>query len=81
MSPACMNSYVVGYSSVKLSEKDDSFNPKVRDAWVGIDLDDEPESLLDSLNVWRENVVSGSFRGILRLSRHVELKLSDHLTS
>ena len=46
-----------------------------------IDLDNEPESLLDSLNVWREKVVAGSFWGIPGLSCHVELKLLDLLTS
>ena len=45
-----------------------------------IDLDDKPGSLLDSLNVWRE-VVAGSLWGIPGLSRRVELKLLDLLTS
>ena len=45
-----------------------------------IDLDDDPGSLLDSLNVWRE-VIMGSFRGIPGLSHSVEFKLFDLLTS
>ena len=34
-----------------------------------IDLDDEPESLLDSLNTWREKVVVGELSKISGLSR------------
>ena len=52
-----------------------------RDEEVKLDLDDEPELLLDSLNAWREKVVIGELPEILRLSRHVELKLLYLLTS
>ena len=47
---------------------------------VEIDLDDEPGSLLDFLNAWWK-VAASSFWVIPGLSRHVELKLLDLLTS
>ena len=46
-----------------------------------VDLDDAPGSLLDFLNAWREKVAVGKFLGIPGLSRPVELKLLDLLTS
>ena len=36
-----------------------------------IDLDDEPESLLESLNAWREKMAMGELPGIPGLSRPV----------
>ena len=48
---------------------------------VKIKLDDEPESLLDFLNSWREKTVVGKLPGIPGLSRPVELKLLDLITS
>ena len=45
------------------------------------DLDDEPKSLLDYLNAWREKVIMGELPRIPGLSRSVELKLLDFLTS
>ena len=65
---ASMNSDEAGSSGVKFSGEDDDFDPEVRDGWVEINLDDEPRSLLDSLNAWREKVNAGSLRGILGLS-------------
>jgi len=50
-------------------------------AEMEINLDDEPGSLLDSLNAWREKVIVGELRGIPGLSRPVELELLDLLTS
>ena len=46
-----------------------------------IDLDDEPRSLLDFLNTWREKVAVGKLPGIPELSHPVEFKLLDLLTS
>ena len=80
MSPACMNSNGAGSSEVKLSREDEGFDPEGENARVEIDMDDEPRSLLDSLNTWRE-VVADPFQGIPGLFRHVELKLLDLLTS
>ena len=51
------------------------------DEEVKIDLDDEPGSLLDSLNDRREKVAVGELPGISRLSLPVEFKLLDLLTS
>ena len=59
MSPVCMNFNVAGSSSVKLSGEDDGFDLEVRDAWVEIHLNDEPDSLLNSLNAWREKITAG----------------------
>ena len=39
--------------------------PGGREAEVKIDLDDEPDSLLDSLNAWREKVFVGELPKIL----------------
>jgi len=44
-------------------------------------MDNEPESLLDSLNAWQEKITAGSLWGISGLSHHVQFKLLDHLTS
>ena len=52
-----------------------------RDKEVEIDLHNEPESLLDSLNAWREKVVVWELPGIPGLSRFVEFKLLNLLTS
>ena len=60
-SPACMNSDGAGSSRVKLSEENEGFDPEGGDVWMEIVLDDEPESLLDSLNAWQEKVTAGSF--------------------
>ena len=62
MSPACMNSNKTGSSEVKLSREDEGFDPAGENARVEIDMDDEPGSLLDSLNTWRE-VVADPFQG------------------
>jgi len=48
---------------------------------VEIDLNNEPESLLDSLNTWQEKVAVGDLPGIPRLFRPMELKLLNFLTS
>jgi len=48
---------------------------------VEIDLDDKPGSLLDPMNAWREKVVMGELSGIPGLSRPVELKILNLLTS
>ena len=58
-----------------------SSGPVVGDEEVKIDLDNEAESLLDSLNAWREKVAVGELPGILGLSSPIELKLLDLLTS
>ena len=50
-------------------------------AEMEINLDDEPGSLLDSLNAWREKVIVWELRGIPGLSRPVELELLVLLTS
>ena len=76
-----MSSDGAASSGVKFSEEAEGSAPEGRDAWVEIDLDDEPGSLLDFLNVWREKVAAGLFRGILGLSRPVEVKLLDLLVS
>ena len=55
--------------------------PQRREVEVEIDLDDEPRSVLDSLNVWREKVIVGELPRIPGLSRPVELELLDLLTS
>ena len=58
-----MNSDGAGSSGVKLSGEDEGFFPENGDAWVEIDLNDEPGSLLDSLNVSgrsRHRFVSGN---------------------
>jgi len=55
--------------------------PGKRDKEVEIDMVDEPGSLLDSLNAWREKVAMGKLPGIHRLSRPIEHKLLDLLTS
>ena len=52
-----------------------------RDKEVKIDLDDEPESLLDSLNTWREKVAVGEFPEIPGLSRLVKPTLLNFLIS
>ena len=80
MSPACMNSNEAGSSEVKLSREDEGFDPEGENARVEIDMDNEPKSLLDSLNTWWE-IVADPFKGIPGLFRHVELKLLDLLTS
>ena len=44
-------------------------------------MDDKLRSLLDSLNAWREKVAVGELLEVPRLSRPVELKLLDLLSS
>ena len=54
------------FSGEKLSGENECFDLERGVAWVEIDLDYEPGSLLDSLNAWREKVVavhSGGFLG------------------
>ena len=49
------------------------------DERVEIDLDDEPRSLLDFLNVRRKKVAKSLYRTLLRLPRRIELKLHNFL--
>ena len=79
--PTCIGLEEVCASGEKLPEEIRGSAPGKREAEVGIDLDDKPGSLLDSLNSWREKVAIGDFLGIPGLSRPVELKLLDFLTS
>jgi len=80
-SPACIGLEEVCALGEKLPEEIRGSGPGKREAEVGIDLDDKPGSLLDSLNAWREKVAIGDLPGIPGLSRPVELKLLDFLTS
>ena len=48
---------------------------------VEIDLDDEPRPFLDFLNAWRKKVATGELPRTPGLSRRIELKLLNHLTS
>ena len=46
-----------------------------------IDLNDKPGSLLDPMNAWREKVAMGELSRVPGLSRPVELKILNLLTS
>ena len=80
MSPACISLKEVCASGKELLDEIKRSGPGRGEAEVEIYLDDEPESLLDSLNVWREKVALGELPGIPGLSRPVELKLLNFIT-
>jgi len=65
MSPARIDFDEVGASGEEPPKKVKGSEPGKRDKKVKIDLNDEPESLLDSLNTWRVKVVAGELLGIL----------------
>ena len=81
MSSALIGLNEVGFSGEEPPEEVKGSGPGGGDKEVKIDLNDEPGSLLDSLNAWREKVVVGELSGNPGLSRSVELKLLDLLTS
>ena len=81
MSPTHVGCDGAGASEEVLLEEVKDSGPVGGDEKVKIDLDDEPGSLLNSLNAWREKVVIGEVPGILGLSRPVELILLNLLTS
>ena len=70
----------VGASGEEPPEEVKDSGPVGGDKEVEIDLDDEPKSLLDSLNAWQENVVVRKLPRIPGHCRLVELKLLDLLT-
>ena len=69
----------IGGSGEEPPEEVKGFGPVGGDKEVKIDMDNEPESLLDFLNAWREKVAVGDLSGIPELSLPVELKLLDLL--
>ena len=81
MSPARIGFDEVGASGEESPKEVKGSGPLGRDKEVKIDLDDDFGSLLDFLNAWREKSYRGDLPGILGLSRCVELKLLDFLTS
>jgi len=81
MSPTRIGFDGAGSSRVELPKVVAGSDPVEGDKEVKINLDGEPGSLLDSLNAWREKVTAGVLWGIFGLSRRVELKLLDLLTS
>ena len=60
-----MNFDGAGSSRVKFFEEDGGSDPEGGDAWVEIHLDDEPGSLLDSLNAGRRRLPRARSRGFL----------------
>jgi len=81
MSPAHISFDEAGALGEKLPEEVKGFRLVGEDKEVEIDLDDEPEPLLNFLNAWREKVAMRELSGIPMLSYPVELKLLDLLTS
>ena len=68
-------------SSEEPPEEIKGYGTQRREVEVEINLDDEPGSLLDSLNAWREKVIVGELSGIPGLYHPIELELLDLLTS
>ena len=80
MSFACVNSSRAGSFGVKLFKVAADSNLEAGDEGMKIDMDDEPETLLDFLNTWRKKVAVSLFRVIPGLSHHIELELLNRLT-
>jgi len=81
MSPAHIDFDEVGALGEEPSEEIKGSGPGEGDEEVEIDLVDELGSLLVSLNAWREKVAVEELPEIPGLSRFIELKLLDLLTS
>ena len=69
------------WSFLKGEDQDPLEGSTTHTVGLKIDQDDEPRSLLDSLNTWWENVTVGELPESPGLSRPVELKLLDLLVS
>ena len=83
MSRARLDSDGAGSSGMRFLDKV-GVNPEGSspgdDEGVEIDLDDEPESLMDFLNARRRRVAKSLYRTLPGLPRHIELELLDFLT-